>query len=305
MSMLNLLRLIRFNNLLIIAITGLVVVYFNPYIDSVPKTSGFHLNTVILLLMMMTQGAAGNIINDYFDIKVDTLNKPQNVIIESGISKNNALLLYLSISALSFFLAGFLSFYFKNLFFVIVTAIYQVLLVLYSARLQKIPFIGNLSVALMTMGVIPVSFSFVHFSSPSNEFFTSPFFYVLLGLMSYAFIINLLREIVKDVEDLHGDRESGYNTLPVIFELHTIKKILLIGLLALVIMTLCITIFLIVNNKIVLTIPFVLMILLPLIVFIRWVTTMENKVLWPRINMAFKLYMLLGIVFFIITSYYL
>lgn len=142
--------------------------------------------------------AAGNIINDYYDIEVDKINRPHRALPSEIVSPTIALLFFLLFNFTALLLAALLGF---SLFIIVTTTI--LLLYLYSFKLKNIPLIGNLVVAFLT------GLAFILGSVIVGN--------VLCGIFPamFAILINLMRELIKDIEDIDGDRAVGLLTYPI------------------------------------------------------------------------------------------
>lgn len=166
----------------------------------------FHLLVFTTVLI----AAAGYIINDYFDIKIDRINKPHRVWIGKIISRRNALLTHQVFSGAGIILAfpiGWKA--------VLINMLSVGLLWLYASGFKKKPFIGNLVVALLTALVI-AEIALIY--DPDNR--------LIYMYAVFAFFINLIREIIKDMEDIQGDEHHGAKTLPILYGIHKTKQLL-------------------------------------------------------------------------------
>ncbi len=198
----SLLRLTRFGNLLIIA--------FAQYFTAGFLISYHHLTDIRLLLMATSTvmiAAAGYVINDYYDVKIDLINKPERVVIGKGVTRRYALLFH---SMLTF--AGVAIGVLLDWRIGVVNFTCAFLLWLYSNALKRLPFIGNFTVALLT----GLSIFIVNLLYPPVGVLT-----VIYAL--FAFFITLVREIIKDLEDLKGDDTFGCKTLPIIWGMRRTK----------------------------------------------------------------------------------
>ncbi len=167
---------------------------------------GFHL----LVLSTVLIAAGGYIINDYFDIKIDRINKPHRVWIGKTISRRSALLTHQIFSGLAILLVFPLGWKAVGIH-IFSTG----LLWLYASGFKKKPFIGNFVVALLTALVI-AEVAIIY--SPANR--------LIYMYAVFAFFINLIREIVKDMEDIRGDEHHGARTLPILYGIHKTKNFL-------------------------------------------------------------------------------
>lgn len=162
----------------------------------------FHLPFIILALSTTAIAAAGYIINDYHDVKIDMINKPGRVVVGSVINRRIALLLYIFFSITGIALAFIVSWKIG-----LVNIFAAGLLWLYSVSFKKVAFWGNFSIAILTA----LSILIIYVWRPSAAGIS------LLVYAWFAFIITLIREIVKDMEDVRGDKAFGCRTLPIIW----------------------------------------------------------------------------------------
>jgi len=262
------LKLIRFPNLLIIAFTQYMVRYcilvpglkgtqlgLEQYCLSLPP-EGLELiisNVDFFLLSLSTVmiAAAGYIINDYFDVRIDRINKPEQMVIDNGIKRRVAMGAHVVINSIAFVIGCGLSW--KYDFFYPGTFIFGISIVLlwfYSTNFKRMFLIGNVTVAFLT-GMVPLIIALFelklqtqhtgHCLTLAKTTFW-PLFLVVLVFAVFAFIVTLLREIIKDMEDYEGDKENGCNTVAVawgitrskyIVALLTVGVMVLLGLIQL------------------------------------------------------------------------
>lgn len=171
--------------------------------------------TTIVFLASLTAAllaAAGNIINDYFDAEIDEINRPKRPIPSGSISKKNAVIYYLSLTIIALSLSSFIS---TNAFAIVI--ITCLTLFFYSKYLKAIPLLGNIAVAFCTA----LAFLFGGIIAGNIEVSIIP--------AIFAFLINLIREVLKDVEDIDGDRKLGLNTFPIKYGIDK-TKILLVAI---------------------------------------------------------------------------
>ena len=214
--MISFFQLIRYKNLLMVLLTMILTKYalINSFISDPSLTS---IDFIILSLSILFITAGGYIINDLYDIEADTINKPLKVYISKSISKKNAWFIYLLSSTLGVSLGiylsiikniDFLSFYFFGT---------TLLLFLYSVLLKKQVFIGNLCISLLVTLPIYLLYKFdsnnITISNILQYFFLSiaVFYY-----MFFAFLTTMIREIIKDIEDINGDHIVKLKTLPIL-----------------------------------------------------------------------------------------
>jgi 4-hydroxybenzoate polyprenyltransferase len=215
------LHLIRWTNLLITFFIQVLCyfVYVNP-IWPYDALTGY-LFLFLLTVMTMSTAAAGYIINNLMDRDADRLNKKENVLNSELISPQRARLQYLL-----FVVMGILSSIILirwSIHFLWINAGISLFLWAYSKYLKRLPLIGNLAVSLFCAGVILIVWY------PTLTLSNLPTEMILL--IAFAFLITLIREIVKDIEDIDGDREVGDRTLPIVSGI-LFTKTLLGGLVA-------------------------------------------------------------------------
>jgi len=158
------------------------------------------LNVFLAALSASLVMASGNIINDIYDIDIDRVNKPSRPLPSGKISIKETYILYFVFIAASVFISSLLNE--KAIAIVLVSIL---LLFLYSKYLKRIPLVGNITVAILT-GLVFI-FGGVVVENLAAAIVPAVF----------AFLINLIREIVKDMEDVEGDKKAGVITFPIKF----------------------------------------------------------------------------------------
>lgn len=143
--------------------------------------------------------AGANVINDFFDVEIDRINKPHRPIPSGLISKRFALFIYFACTILGLLVASFLN----EIAFMIVF-FSSVVIFLYSYILKRVPLVGNFTVAFIT------GLAFIFAGSVVGNFKDALFPFL------FAFMINFGREIIKDIEDIEGDLKSGVKTFPIV-----------------------------------------------------------------------------------------
>lgn len=211
------LKLIRLPNLLMIIITQVLVKYFlfEPFgIDTVLGHFGFSL----LVLSMICLAAAGNIINDIHDTATDKINKPHKVIIGRKISEKAGWNWFIVLNILGVGIGFYLSNLVGKPSFVALFILPSAFLYFYAIQIKGTVLVGNLVVSVMVAMIIVMVgiFDLVPAITPANLPTQKVLFFILVDYAIFAFLVNFLREIVKDQEDITGDYNAGYNTLPVL-----------------------------------------------------------------------------------------
>ena len=247
--LLDFLRLVRFQNLLVVALTQLLVYYriILPALD-VQSIEGVLRPWKFFELCLVTLAitASGYLINDLRDVRIDAINHPgKNMVLKLG--KPNVQWIFGSMVFVGYLFALLLAFRLgeRQLLFLFPLAI--AVLAAYSVTLKRIPFVGNFLVALYCAGV-PGVLVLSERAALSELIAVNP----ALGLdtvrvcvlfMAFAFVATLLRELVKDLEDIRGDTQEGRRTLPVILGV-TMSRQLAIVLAVMVILSILCPVFL-------------------------------------------------------------
>jgi 4-hydroxybenzoate polyprenyltransferase len=209
------LKLVRIPNLLLIALNGVMTYFFiiKPYVHEVNVLG----NTILTILTVILTAAAGYVINDYYDIKIDYINKPQRVVIGRLITRRLAIALHTGLNVLALVLAMFVS---KNLAIVVLVSSFA--LWAYANQLKRTLLIGNVLIAALT----GLSTLIMYFAVPTG-YFTSTLKQLLLLYSLFAFILSFIREVIKDMEDMDGDARYLCKTLPIVVGIRNTKIILL------------------------------------------------------------------------------
>ncbi|MDD3078152.1 MAG: geranylgeranylglycerol-phosphate geranylgeranyltransferase [Paludibacter sp.] len=232
----DILKFIRIKNLLFIAFIQLVVQY--TVITPLMQKYGFDISTnylcvVLLILATVLIAAGGYILNDYFDVKIDVINKPNDVIVTRSVTKQKAMLLHQILTGLGAVAGLMLAWINKSFTLAFVFIVVPGMLWFYSASYKRQFLIGNLIVALLaglSVFVVAINQIAILHHEYSNLIYETPIpgdiYGWVGGLAVFSFLTTLIREIVKDIEDIEGDREMECRTLPVKWGIQATKKIL-------------------------------------------------------------------------------
>ena len=189
---------------------NLIILGLSQYFTATMLISSDNLLDPRLFLLVVSTcliAAGGYIINDYYDIKIDLVNKPERVVIGHGITRRYALLFHTLLTISGIMIGAFLNWKIGAINFAS-----GFLLWWYSNDLKRQPFIGNFVVGLLTGASILMVDSLYRSGN------TLIYIYA-----SFAFFISLIREIIKDMEDLKGDNTFGCRTLPIVWGLRKTK----------------------------------------------------------------------------------
>ena len=220
----NFLKLIRAKNLIIILMTMVGVAFYLIRSNYYQKVDFNFFDYLLLIFSTMIIAAAGNVINDYFDVKADRINKPEKVIISKFMKPRWAILLHWTFNLIAFLIAIFLSIKYNTLIFAFVHLISINLLWFYSVQLKKKLILNNLIVAFLT-ALVPLlcvwffkvlNESFIPYSPFIEESWTQNLDYSFVYFLAIcAFVQNFAREINKDIHDVQGDLITHVESLPI------------------------------------------------------------------------------------------
>ena len=219
------LRLIRPTNLFIIILTMYGTVY---YVQRTSLFYGYSISWIDFILLVFSTcliAAGGNIINDYFDVKADRINKPEKLIITKHIKRRWAIVSHWSFNGIAFLIGIYLSIKYNSLSFVFVHLISINLLWFYSMYFKRKVLIGNIMIAFLTALVPMLALLFMIYSPNESNQLADPSafgwimdydFALIQFITFFAFVQNLAREILKDIQDIEGDKLIYVKSLPMV-----------------------------------------------------------------------------------------
>lgn len=230
------LNLIRWPNLVFIVLTQLLyyICIAMPLLPAVTSPLRF----AALIIASVFIAAAGYIINDYFDLNIDQINKPDKIVLNKAINRRWAIFWHSGLSFSGLLLTA-IAVTPRQWYLVLANAVVVVLLWLYSTSLKKKLLVGNILIALLTAWTVLIIYlqQIAHrpfiLSPTGNE---SLFTKITLLYAGFAFVITLVREAVKDAEDMEGDRKYGCQTLPIKLGLNATRLYSCILLMALLVL---------------------------------------------------------------------
>ena len=269
-SLQALVRLTRIWNLLIIGLAQYGSAVFLVALDSANDP-----RLLLLVLSTVLIAAGGYSINDYYDVKIDLINKPERVVVGKVLSRRTVLLLHTLFSVSGIGL-GFA----VNWKIGIINFMSAFLLWLYSNALKRLPFIGNFLVALLTaLSILVVNVLF------------QPIVAIFWVYSLFAFFMTLVREIIKDVEDLKGDDTFGCRTLPIVWGIRPTKVFIYLLLLLFLVVVIAI-------HTRVTPMPvffFTAFLFLPMVAMVIWLIRADTRKDFYRLSQFCKILMLAGI----------
>jgi len=230
------LKLIRYQNLIFIAFIQFVMrqVVLVPIL----QTYGFDatMETDMLLLLMMATvliAAGGYVLNDYFDIKIDSINRPDKQIVGQVLSRHTAMVLHQILTGLGVICGLLLAFFARSFTLAFIFVVIPGLLWFYSASYKRQFLLGNLVIAfvsaitILVVGIAQLAFLQKEYGSLLYETPIPAHFYGWIGGFAlFSFLCTLIREVIKDMEDEKGDREMECHTLPIVWGMYKTKVFL-------------------------------------------------------------------------------
>ncbi|MEI6189914.1 MAG: geranylgeranylglycerol-phosphate geranylgeranyltransferase [Chitinophagia bacterium] len=228
-------RLIRWTNLFFIILAQCLFQFciYNPIyqIHTNETPSSFYL----ILLASLFIAAAGYAINDYFDVNIDQVNKPNKVVVSNIISRRWVIFWHFFFSLLGIYLT-LIALPFHPYWHIHLANLLAILFLwFYSTTLKKKLLVGNILIAVLTAWVIAVvyfsKFSFAELIQPNvKTAITFRFFKLMILYSAFAFVLTIIREALKDIEDMEGDQKFGCRTIPIAWGLKPAKVYLAVWL---------------------------------------------------------------------------
>lgn len=236
------LKAIRLPNLLIIALMQYLLRWciikgFAIDLHGFEELGMSELDFFLLVLSTVMIAAAGYIINDYFDLKIDRINKPEKIIIGRTIKRRVAMGAHVLINSVGLLIATYVSWRVGKLGLVTLHILAVLGLWYYSTNLKSKFFWGNFVIALLA-AFVPLTVGF--FEVPllnqmaqakiveagiESNFNFNVIAYWIIGYAAFAFILTLARELTKDMADIKGDKIYGCNTIPIKWGIGNSKKV--------------------------------------------------------------------------------
>lgn len=201
---------------------------------------------ILCLLILSTAliAAGGYVINDYFDVKIDRINRPDDLVVTRHISRDGAMRLFQVLSGIGIISGLAVAWWARSWTLGMTYIVIPGLLWFYSASYKRQLIVGNIVVAFVS-ALVPMLIAIVnadHLRHLYGEALTytpivGQLYVWLSGFALFAFLITLIREMVKDIEDINGDCEMECRTMPIVWGIKTTKIIattLLIATIALI-----------------------------------------------------------------------
>ena len=299
------LRLVRYPNLVFIALTQCLFYYFiqlpsynNNGNVLLPQLGQY--DFFLLLISSVVIAAGGYIINDYFDMDIDNVNKPHKLVIGKWISRRWAMLFHMLLSFLGLFLTALVAMHINNLLLLVFNFISVVLLLFYSTTFKKKLLIGNVIISLLTAWVVGVLFvAEIKLADSSymrqNQEVLERIYKYMLVYAGFAFMVSLVREVIKDLEDILGDKKYGCTTMPIVWGVNASKIYAAIWIVVLMGLLLALFFYSILNGWFWLQSLLAIALFLFLVVILVYIKNAKTSKDYASISQKIKLLMLAGI----------
>ncbi|MCF8465328.1 MAG: geranylgeranylglycerol-phosphate geranylgeranyltransferase [Flavobacteriales bacterium] len=231
------LRLARWPNLLIIGLIFLLAK--TQLVDPISELSGViscisDLHWLLIALATIFIAASGNVVNDIFDQNIDFHNKPDRIIVGNTISEEKAWNFYYGLGSVGLGLGMLLCWNLGNLSNSLIFMLSAGGLYFYSYSYKRQFLIGNLVVAFLA-GLVPFLPLYIQMMCTPNTWMELPWAPVLVALGFFSFLTTLIREMIKDMEDLKGDQLLKCTTIPIVLGIKVTKVIVILLLMVLMV----------------------------------------------------------------------
>ena len=294
MTIKDYLTFFRWKNILMILLIQYLFKYFLfEQFDIQVALDDFH-----FFLLAISTGfiaIAGYIVNDMHDVKADIINKPDKLFVDKKITRIMAQNLFIGFNAVGLLLGMYLSYYIGNTNFFIIYLLTSLLLYQYAKHLKKNILVGNLIVSsvvlfcILMVAVFDVAPATNNYNLASQKSVLS----ILLIIGLFGFILTFLREVVKDIEDIEGDKAINAQSFPIVLGIKKTNTIL-ISVSILFVASLSYLSYFVFDKSIYLSLYLVVLVCLPLLYFIYKLTTAKAKNDYHQLSALLKIIMLLG-----------
>lgn len=305
-SALSWLNLVRWRNLLIILLTQLLAWWCVILPEGRNGPLLLHTaNFLCIALSTMLIAAAGYIINDYFDVKIDNINHPEKVILGKLIPRKTAIILHSVLNFIALLLAAYVARQAHHYEWLLLQLFCTVLLWFYSTAFKRQYVTGNVVVALLTAFTVlalvlyePVLQHDLYkpmWPAPADRWQSLPV-WVLIVYAVFAFLLTWIREVVKDMEDLKGDEAEGCMTMPIKIGLRGAMRFCIVLAVIVVLLLLIAVISLSLYVYHIFAAYTFIFLLLPLVAWILYLPRGIAPAHYAKASRALKVIMVLGIV---------
>ncbi len=310
-------KLIRWPNLVFIALTQALFFYcvVQPeYAEAgrIPNLAPPYIWWMILSSVLI--GAAGYIINDYFDLNIDRINKPDKLIVERVIKRRWTIVWHLAFSIIGVLIGVYIDWKTNVRFLGLANLACVLLLFVYSISLKKKLLSGNILISLLTAWtILVITWCEVNqLSRVQSQFDAERIIKWAFVYGGFAFIISLIREVIKDMEDIEGDRKYGCRTMPIVWGVNVSKTFTAVWLVVLIAAIIVLLIY--IARVIFFTadtrfwwigiLYCIVLILVPLVSIFRKLFKARSAADFHKLSSMVKLVMLTGILSIIFLKFY-
>lgn len=311
--MLSFFKLVRIQNLLIVAATQYLMRF--AIIGPILSVNDFNLQLgefdfFMLVLATICLTAAGYVINDYFDTKTDSLNRPETVIVGNKILRRTAMTIHIVLNIVGIICGFYVSWAIGHIKFGFIFILVTGILWYYSTTYKRQFLIGNIIVSFLT-ALVPMMVVVYEIPLLNNEYsqklleYGANFNHIVYWVAAFAFfafITTLIREIIKDIEDFEGDNAYGRKTLPIVLGVFYTKLIIVI----LIAGTLAALAYIYINHLRGSDVTLWYLIIAQLLPFAGLLTrliTAKNKKHYSIASLLMKFIMLSGILYSLVAAY--
>lgn len=305
-------RLTRFPNLVIIAMTQYFIRWF--ILKPLLTVAGFKVQLGIfqfgmLVLSTVSIAAAGYIINDYFDRKTDLINRPGTVIVGRLIKRRYAMFFHILFNAIGILAGAYVAYYIGRLSLTVIFLFASGVLWMYSTTYKRQILVGNIVISVL-VGIVPLMVLLFELPLLVREYKLYAlaaginFDFLVVWICSYAgfaFLVNLIREIIKDMEDFEGDYIFGRQTIPIVWGMQ-VSKYIAAGIIGITLIPIFYFLMFHLTDKISF-IYIVLLINMPLFLIAFGVFWANTKKHYHILSQLIKIVMLTGLLYCPIANY--
>src|SRR5664279_2982681 len=295
-------KLIRWPNLVFIALTQMLFRFFVlrfVYKNGPGDFENIRLSLPLFYCLVFASvciAAAGYIINDYFDVNIDLINKPAKLIVDRYIKRRWTIVWHIVLSFIGLVISCYVGYKLRNFYIPLFNFAAIIALFFYSTTFKKKLLIGNIIISLLTAWVILVlTFSEYRFRLIFPDLYWKRLLKVSFIYAGFAFIISLIREVIKDMEDMQGDAKYGCTTMPIVWGLQVSKVFTAVWLVVMIAGIAFVQFYVIQLGWWLSAIYSLLAIIIPLMWVLRKLYTAQSAKDFHKLSNAVKLIMFTGI----------
>lgn len=296
------LKLIRWPNLFFIALTQALFYYcvFEQLLLDPSQYPNNHFVFYLLILASVFIAAGGYIINDYFDLQIDIVNKPDKVVVDKIIKRRWTIVWHWILSGIGLLLSFYVSRQSGSWIISIANIFCVLLLWFYSTTFKKKLLSGNIIIAALTAWVVVVVYFFCGatfdiWARTNNNFNEPKFFKYTILYAGFAFIVSLIREVMKDLEDREGDALYHCKTMPIVWGVPAAKVFTAVWLVVAIAALSIVQLYAWQSGWWWIVLYSFVLIIIPLIVILRKLYVATTAADYHQLSSGMKLVMLTGI----------